>query len=74
MANSNNGGDHGSYEENPPPPHPTAFGPTVPPTNPTLGDVNVLGPNLAPGANTPIPALALDQTVGPIVLNPLFYE
>ncbi|KAL0348015.1 UNVERIFIED_CONTAM: hypothetical protein Sangu_1029300 [Sesamum angustifolium] len=70
MENSNNGDDHRSYEVDSS--LPVAFRPTVPPTNSTLVDANVPGPNPTPGANAP--ASALNQAVGPVILKPLFCE
>ncbi|KAL0412982.1 UNVERIFIED_CONTAM: hypothetical protein Sradi_1499900 [Sesamum radiatum] len=58
MTNSNNGGGHGSYEGDSS--LPVESGPVIPPTDPTLRDVNVLGPDLTPGAPVPAPAPALD--------------
>ncbi|KAL0427318.1 UNVERIFIED_CONTAM: hypothetical protein Slati_2906600 [Sesamum latifolium] len=72
MANSDNRGDHGSYEGNSS--LPVAFGLAGLPVDPIMGDVNILEPDPAPKANTPAPTSAPDQTVGPAVLNPLFYE
>ncbi|KAL0329301.1 UNVERIFIED_CONTAM: hypothetical protein Sradi_4916800 [Sesamum radiatum] len=72
MVNSNNGDDHGSYEGDSS--LPVASGPIIPPTYPTLVDVNVPGLDLAPGVNAPAPVPALDQVAVPYILNPLFYE
>ncbi|KAL0423320.1 UNVERIFIED_CONTAM: hypothetical protein Sradi_0866800 [Sesamum radiatum] len=59
MANSNNGGDHGCYEGDSS--LPAASGPVVPLIDPTLGDANVLGLDLVPGANAPAPLLVTKQ-------------
>ncbi|KAL0451238.1 UNVERIFIED_CONTAM: hypothetical protein Slati_1101900 [Sesamum latifolium] len=59
MANSDNGGDNGSYEGNSS--LPAAAGPTVLPADPAAVATN-------------IPTPALDQIDGPAVLNPLFCE
>ncbi|KAL2231191.1 UNVERIFIED_CONTAM: hypothetical protein Sindi_1713500 [Sesamum indicum] len=68
MTNSNNGGNNGSYKGNSS--LTSTVRPTTPPTNPTFGAANVPIPNLAFEANAP----TFDQTVRPIVMNPLFYE
>ncbi|KAL2228308.1 UNVERIFIED_CONTAM: hypothetical protein Sindi_1810500, partial [Sesamum indicum] len=43
MTNSNNGGDHGSYEGDFS--LPAVYGPIIPPINPTSRDVNVPNPD-----------------------------
>ncbi|KAL2235170.1 UNVERIFIED_CONTAM: hypothetical protein Sindi_1249200, partial [Sesamum indicum] len=68
----NNGGDHRSYKGDSS--LPAASGHIVPPTDPTLGDANILGPDPAPRVDAPIPTLTLDQAVGPVILNPLSCE
>ncbi|KAL0307773.1 UNVERIFIED_CONTAM: hypothetical protein Sangu_3012000 [Sesamum angustifolium] len=68
MANSNNGCDNGSYEGNSSL-HAIA-GPSIPP--PVVVATNNTAPDPTSGTNTLAPAL--DQIVGPVVMNPLFCE
>ncbi|KAL0391537.1 UNVERIFIED_CONTAM: hypothetical protein Slati_4538800 [Sesamum latifolium] len=71
MANIDNRGDNGSYEGNSS--LPVVAGPTIPPINPTSGAANAPSPDPSLGAiNVPTPAL--NQTVGPMAMSPLFYE
>ncbi|KAL0348557.1 UNVERIFIED_CONTAM: hypothetical protein Sangu_1083500 [Sesamum angustifolium] len=72
MTNPNNGGDHGSYKGDSF--LPAASGTTVPSIQPTFRDANVPSPDPAPRVNAPMLAPTLNQTVGPVVLNPLFCE
>ncbi|KAL0373613.1 UNVERIFIED_CONTAM: hypothetical protein Sradi_3277000 [Sesamum radiatum] len=69
MTNSENGGDNGSYEGNSS--LPNVVDPNIPPIDPIAGAAIALSPDPTLGAtNTP----ALDQTAGPMAMNPLFYE
>ncbi|KAL0427278.1 UNVERIFIED_CONTAM: hypothetical protein Slati_2902600 [Sesamum latifolium] len=72
MANSHNEIDQGSYGGNSS--LPPASGPGISPTDPSLGDIGVTGPDTVLGAGTPIPIPAPDQTGGLAVLNPLLCE
>ncbi|KAL0448173.1 UNVERIFIED_CONTAM: hypothetical protein Slati_1945200 [Sesamum latifolium] len=62
MANSNNGGDNRSYEENFS--LPAVVGPVVPPTDHAIEVVYFPAPDPTSGTNAPAPTPTLDQTVG----------
>ncbi|KAL0403981.1 UNVERIFIED_CONTAM: hypothetical protein Sradi_2038900 [Sesamum radiatum] len=72
MANSDNGGDDGSYEENSS--LPLVVGPVIPPTDSATGAANAPALDLIVEAYILAPTLALDTTAGPIAMNPLFCE
>ncbi|KAL0434469.1 UNVERIFIED_CONTAM: hypothetical protein Slati_2781200 [Sesamum latifolium] len=69
MANLDNGGNNGSYEGNSS--LPSAAGPFIPPADPSSKVANAPIPDLTLGGAY-APAPALDQTIGPTAMIPLF--